>query len=232
MESLEDSFILKTGVRTTHTSPNKILVRRETSTGSNDFNVLYRPLKVGEMLGQETNCNMIKGWLDSGDIPHTFLFTGPPGCGKTTAARIISLGINCEKRGLTGKTTTIFKNGDPHDEFRAGSDPCLGCSTCFSIINNHNMDIIEVNVGQSGTKGDVDKIVRDLPGAPFSSKYKIIIFDEAHKLTDASQDLLLKVIEDGYQHVIFIFCTNQPHKLKPAFTGGRVTKLNFDRIAI
>ena len=188
-----------------------MLVRRETRTGSNDFNVIYRPLKVDEMLGQETNCKMIKGWLDTGDIPHTFLFIGPPGCGKTSAARIITLGVNCE--------------------ISPGSEPCLKCPTCLSIINQHNMDIIEVNVGQSGTKGDVDKIVRDLPGAPFSSKYKVIVFDEAHKLTDASQDLLLKVIEDGYQHVVFIFCTNEPHKLKKAFTGGRVTKLNFDRIS-
>jgi len=188
-----------------------MLVRRETKRGSNDFNVIYRPLKIDEMLGHETNCKMIKGWLDSGDIPHTFLFIGPPGCGKTTAARIIALGTNCE--------------------VSSSSEPCLKCSTCLSIINNYNMDIIEVNVGQSGTKGDVDKIVRDLPGAPFSTKYKLVIFDEAHKLTDASQDLLLKVIEDGYAHVIFVFCTNEPHKLKKAFSGGRVSKLHFDRIS-
>jgi len=188
-----------------------MLVRRETKRGSNDFNVIYRPLKVDEMLGHETNCKMIKGWLDTGDIPHTFLFIGPPGCGKTTAARIIALGTNCE--------------------VSPGSAPCLKCSNCLSITNNYNMDIIEVNVGQSGTKGDVDKVVRDLPGAPFSTKYKVIIFDEAHKLTDASQDLLLKVIEDGYAHVIFIFCTNEPHKLKKAFSGGRVSKLHFDRIS-
>ncbi len=129
-----------------------MLRKREVRNKSNDLNTVYRPLKVDEMLGQETNCKMIKGWLDTRDIPHTFLFIGPPGCGKTTAARIISLGTNCE--------------------VSANSEPCLKCPTCLSIMNQNNMDIIEVNVGQSGTKGDVDKIVRDLPGAPFSSKYK------------------------------------------------------------
>jgi DNA polymerase III gamma/tau subunit len=90
---------------------------------------------------------------------------------------------------------------------------------------------MEINVGRSGTKGDVENVIRDLSSAPFSSKYKIVIFDEAHELTSASQNLLLKIMEDGYDHVYFIFATNEPHKLKKAFTGGRVTTLHFDRLS-
>lgn len=189
-----------------------MLVRRETRTGSNDLNVLYRPLKVDEMLGHGTNCKVIKKWLNSQETPHSLLFTGDPGCGKTTMSRIIALGVNCLEN--------------------PGSNPCLECDSCDAIINHNSIDVMEINVARSGRKGDVEDIVRDLPGAPFSSKYKVIVFDESHKLTDASQDLLLKVIEDGYSHVYLIFCTNEPQKLKKAFSGGRVTSMHFGRLSV
>ena len=188
-----------------------MLVRRETKTGSNDFNVVYRPLKVSEIIGQEANCKMVNKWFKEDSAPHSFLFTGDPGCGKTTMARIIALGLNCERPTKS-------------------KEACLKCQTCLSIINHSSIDMVEINVGSHGTKGDVTSIVRDLPGAPFSSNFKIVIFDEAQELTSASQNLLLKIIEDGYKHVYFIFCTNEPQKLKDAFTGGRVTRMHFDRL--
>ena len=192
-----------------------MIIRRNSNHGSNDLNVVYRPCTINELLGQETNKKLIKNGLDTNTVPHTYLFTGDPGCGKTTAARIVSLGLNCEK-GVSSK-------------------PCLKCNSCKSILNQSNLDVMEINVGRTGGKGDVDSIVSNLPYAPYNSRYKVIIFDEAHKLTSAAQDLLLKVIEDGYSHVYFIFCTNKPEKLKGKTNDGfaflsRCTTLHFGKL--
>ena len=187
-----------------------MLVRRDSRTGANDLHTVYRPCTVDEMLGNQTNRNMIKKGLERGDLSHTFLFTGDYGCGKTTAARVIALGLNCDK-GIS-------------------PNPCLECDSCKATLNQNNLDVLEINVGQSGGKDAVDNIAKDLASSPFFSKFKILIFDEAHKLTDAAQALLLKIIEDGYQHVYFIFCTNKPEKLTDAFIS-RCNVMHFSRIS-
>ena len=189
-----------------------MLVKRTSRTGADDLNTVYRPCTVDEMLGNKTNVNIIRKGLENKNLPHTFLFTGDAGCGKTTAARIIALGLNCE------------------DSDKPTSTPCLECRSCRSVLDHNSIDVIEINVGQSGGKDAVDKIASDLPSAPFGERYKIVIFDEAHKLTSAAQDLLLKVIEDGYKHVYFIFCTNKPEKLTNAFIS-RCNVMHFGRIS-
>ena len=171
-----------------------MIIRRESKAGANDLKVVYRPCRIDELLGNEINKKIIKNALDSKKVPHTWLFTGLPGTGKTTAARILALGLNCDK-GVS-------------------STPCLECPSCKSILNENSIDVKEINVGQSGGKDCVDTIVRDLPSAPFNSNVKVLIFDEAHELTTAAKDLLLKPMEHGYDHVYFIFCTNQPEKLR------------------
>ena len=96
-----------------------MLIRRNTRTGSDDLHVVYRPYIIDEMLGHVTNKKIIKNGLDNKTVPHTNLFTGPYGCGKTSAARILATGLTCDK-GMS-------------------SEPCLKCESCISIINNYSI---------------------------------------------------------------------------------------------
>lgn len=189
-----------------------MLIKRSSRTGANDLHTAYRPRTVDEFLGNKSNMNTIRAGLDSGTLSHTMLFIGDAGCGKTTAARVIALGLNC----LSSQVST--------------SKPCLQCLSCESILNNNDLDVTEVNVGADSGKDAIGEIVKDLPQAPFNSRYKILIFDEAHKLSHSAQALLLKVIEEGYSHVYFIFCTNEPEKLSEAFMT-RCFVMNFNRIS-
>lgn len=189
-----------------------MLVRRDSRTGANDLHTVYRPCTVDEILGNTTNVNIIRKGLDSGELSHTFLFTGDAGCGKTSAARIIALSLNCKTNGPSSK-------------------PCLECMSCRSILNHNSLDVLEINAGSTdGGKGKVEAVAKELPSSPFMSEYKIVIFDEAHEITSAAQNLLLKVIEDGYYHVYFVFCTNKPEKLTGTFVD-RCSVMHFDRIS-
>lgn len=192
-----------------------MLIKRETKNGSNSLQTVYRPCTVDELLGNATSKKLLKNYLEKGTLPHTLLFSGSAGCGKTSAARIIALSLNCEE--FDGPTST----------------PCIACPTCKSILAGYNMDVLELNIGKDGGKADVSSVVDNLASSPFSAKVKVIIFDEAHKLTTAAKDLLLKETEDGYAHVYFIFCTNQPEELQSKKKGGdpflgRCSKMRFD----
>lgn len=172
-----------------------MLVKRMNTIGSGDLCNMYRPYTLSEFVGNDTNVNIIKNYLLTNTLPHTLLFSGPAGCGKTTMARIITLSLNCNSY----ENPTI--------------SPCLDCASCKSILSQSNMDCLEINVGSSGGKDAVNNVVKDLDMLPMMSRNKVIIFDESHKLTSAAKDLLLKIMEDTYPHVYLIFCTNQPDKL-------------------
>lgn len=183
-----------------------MIIRR----GEGDLNKIYRPCTIKEMIGNQTIKNMIATGIEKGTLPHSIMFTGPSGSGKTTAARIIALGMNCQE----GST----------------ANPCCKCSSCKATLDQNSFSVIEVDGARTGNIDTMREVLDNLPAAPMSGdKYKILIIDEAHKLSDKSQSSLLKTLEDNSSHVYIILCTNEPDKLKDV-TKNRCKIMQFSRL--
>ena len=147
------------------------------------------------MVGQEHIARTLKNAIRTGHIAHAYLFVGPRGIGKTTSARIFAKALNC-KRPVDG-------------------EPCCECSSCKSIADETNVDIIEID---AATHTQVDKareICEDVLHLPIASKYKIYIIDEVHMLSKSAWNALLKTIEEPPAHAKFIFATTEVNKVLP-----------------
>jgi DNA polymerase-3 subunit gamma/tau len=150
----------------------------------------YRPKTLDELDLKDVS-QSLKKILSKGSIPHAFLFAGPKGSGKTSAARILAKMVNCESKKA----------------------PCGKCKQCASIDTGNNLDVIEMDAASHRGIDDV-RILRDaVKLSPVSAKKKIYIIDEAHMLTTEASNALLKTLEEPPEHVIFILATTNPEKL-------------------
>lgn len=174
-----------------------------------DFNIKYRPQKVAELDSISAREEITKILL-SGKIPHAFLFAGPRGVGKTSAARILAKAVNCLNRE------------------KGSIEPCNTCPQCLSITAGNNLDVLEIDAASNRGIDDIRDLREKIKLAPSSSKFKVYIIDEVHMLTTEAFNALLKTLEEPPSHAIFILCTTAPEKL-PETIVSRCLRFNIKR---
>ena len=157
----------------------------------------YRPATFAEVVGQEHVTEPLSTALTAGRINHAYLFSGPRGCGKTSSARILARSLNCEQ----GPTAT----------------PCGVCDSCVGLAPNGpgSIDVVELDAASHGGVDDTRELRDRAFYAPAQSRYRVFIVDEAHMVTTAGFNALLKIVEEPPDHLIFIFATTEPEKVLP-----------------
>lgn len=166
------------------------------SRGDKPINERYRPFRFSELIGNEQNKKKLTAWMESGEKrSRSLLFSGVSSGGKTTTARILAMGLNCEK----GDTV----------------EPCLECVSCKSAMEGTAFHIIEHNMSEANTKEAAEEIVASMYETCITGRNKVYILDEVQKLTNSSQNLLLKTVENPPPGVYIFFCTTEADALIP-----------------
>ncbi|BBX75779.1 DNA polymerase III subunits gamma/tau [Mycobacterium shinjukuense] len=157
----------------------------------------YRPATFAEVVGQEHVTGPLSVALEAGRINHAYLFSGPRGCGKTSSARILARSLNCAQ----GPTAS----------------PCGVCESCLALAPNApgSIDVVELDAASHGGVDDTRELRDRAFYAPAQSRYRVFIVDEAHMVTTAGFNALLKIVEEPPEHLIFIFATTEPEKVLP-----------------
>jgi DNA polymerase III subunit gamma/tau len=153
----------------------------------------YRPQDFDEVVGQEGVVRTLKNAISSGQVRQAYLFAGPRGTGKTSMARILAKALNCQQ----GPTAT----------------PDKVCNACVTIANGTSLDVIEMDAASQRGIDDIREIRERVVLQPAEGRYKVYILDEAHQLTDAAFNALLKLIEEPPPHLVFVFCTTDLAKM-------------------
>jgi DNA polymerase-3 subunit gamma/tau len=178
------------------------------------FYLKYRPQKLEELDLEEVR-KSLKKIVESGNIPHAFLFAGPKGTGKTSAARILAKIVNCES---ASKKLRGAKN----------TEPCNKCKQCTSITKGSNIDVVEIDAASHRGIDDVRLLKDAVKLSSASAKKKVYIIDEAHMLTTEASNALLKTLEEPPEHVLFILATTNPEKLIGTIRS-RTTLIRFNK---
>ncbi|TLS35017.1 DNA polymerase III subunit gamma/tau [Pseudalkalibacillus caeni] len=172
---------------------------------------VWRPQTFQDVVGQTHVTKTIQNALMQQKISHAYLFTGPRGTGKTSAAKIIAKAINCEKAPVM--------------------EPCNECDSCKGITDGSISDVIEIDAASNTGVDDIRDIRDKVKYAPSAVPYKVYIIDEVHMLSTGAFNALLKTLEEPPEHVIFILATTEPHKI-PLTIISRCQRFDLRRITV
>ncbi len=177
----------------------------------------YRPQRFADVAGQDHVTVTLMNALTQNRIAHGYIFSGHRGIGKTTIARILAMALNC--RNAIGSAA------------RPTAEPCEVCDSCTEIKAGNSVDVIEID---AATNRGIDEI-RELRDAaryrPARDKYKIYILDEAHQITDAAFNALLKTLEEPPDHIVFMMATTQPEDI-PQTVRSRCQHFSFHAVKL
>ena len=174
----------------------------------------YRPQKVSELDSVSVRESLEK-ILKSKKIPHAFLFSGPKGTGKTSAARIFAKAVNCTDKRKDLATNLRF-------------EPCNKCEVCQEITNGSSLDLMEIDAASNRGIDDIRSLREKIKLSPVKCQYKVYIIDEVHMLTTEAFNALLKTLEEPPAHAVFILCTTEPEKL-PKTIISRCLQIKFQK---